>query len=199
MRLELRPGNARTPPRGETGGGSHLHADEAASVAPETAIVILVPEAEPAAGEWRREHSGDGAQEMPAHVTLLYPFAPEPDLEAIRKLASESEPFSFTLCAVREWPDGVVYLELEPAEPFVRLTRALVARFPDHQPYAGAFTVDDVIPHLTVVHTDDAGARADAAASVAGALPIDCSADEIWLMHEVNGRWQRHTPFRLGR
>jgi hypothetical protein len=136
---------------------------------------------------------------MPAHVTLLYPFAPEPDLEAIRALASGSEPFRFTLRGVREWPDGIVYLEPDPAEPFVRLTRELVERFPDHQPYDGAFTVDGVIPHCTVVHTDDDGARADAVASVAGLLPIRCDANEVWLMHEVNGRWQRHTPFRLGR
>jgi len=56
-----------------------------------------------------------------------------------------------------------------------------------------------VIPHLTVVHTDDGRARADAAASVAGSLPIRCDANEVWLMHEVDGRWQRHTPFPLGR
>jgi 2'-5' RNA ligase superfamily len=165
----------------------------------ETAIVVLVPEAEPAAGDWRREHMSDGARGMPAHVTVLYPFAPEPDLDAVRALAARAEPFRFTLRAVREWPDGVVYLEPDPAAPFIGLTRALVERFPDHQPYEGAFPVDEVVPHLTVVHTDDGAVRADAAASVAESLPIRCDANEIWLMHEVNGRWQRHTPFRLGR
>ena len=160
---------------------------------------MLVPEAEPAVGDRRREHTKDGARGMPAHVTLLYPFAPEPDLQAIRALAARSEPFRYTLRAVREWPDGIVYLEPDPAEPFVRLTREFVERFPDHEPYNGMFTVDEVIPHCTVVHTDDDAARADAVASVAGLLPIRCDANEIWLVHEVNGRWQRHTPFRLGR
>jgi hypothetical protein len=136
---------------------------------------------------------------MPAHVTLLYPFAPEPDVDALGALAAAVEPFSYTLGAVREWPDGVVYLEPAPADPFSRLTREAVARFPEHQPYRGTLTVDEVIPHCTVVHTDDGGARADAAASVAGSLPIHCEANEIWLMHEVNCRWQRHTPFPLGR
>ena len=159
---------------------------------------MLVPEAEPVVGDWRLQHTWDGARGMPAHVTLLYPFAPEPDLEAVCALAAGFEPFGFALVAVREWP-GVVYLEPEPAAPFAGLTRQLVERFPDHQPYEGAFTVDEVIPHLTVVHTDDPPARADAVASVAGSLPIRCDANEIWLMHEVNGRWQRHTPFRLGR
>jgi hypothetical protein len=160
---------------------------------------VLVPEAEPAIGEWRRRHSRDGAAGMPAHVTLLYPFAPDPDLDAVRALAGEFEPFRYTLRSAREWPDGFVYLEPAPVERFAVVTRRLVERFPEYQPYGGAFRVDEVIPHCTVVHTDDADARADAAASVAGALPIDCNANEIWLMHEVNGRWQRHTPFRLGR
>lgn len=158
---------------------------------------MLVPEAEPAVGDWRRRHTFDGAAGMPAHVTLLYPFAPEPDLEPVRGIAAAGEPFRFTLRIVREWPGGVVYLDPEPAEPFRRLTAELVERFPDCPPYGGYY--DEVIPHLTVVHTDDAAVRADAAASVAEALPIDCDADDFWLMHEVNGRWQRHTPFRLGR
>jgi hypothetical protein len=158
---------------------------------------VLVPEAEPAIGDWRATHTWDGARGMPAHVTLLYPFAPEPDLDAVRSLAASREPFAFTLRALREWLDGVVYLEPEPAEPFKRLTDDAVRRFPAYLPYGGIH--DEAIPHCTVVHTDDEVVRADAAASVAEFLPIRCDANEIWLMHEVNGRWQRHTPFRLGR
>ena len=41
---------------------------------------MLVPEAEPTLGDWRREHTWDGAHGMPAHVTLLYPFV---DAEAL--------------------------------------------------------------------------------------------------------------------
>ena len=40
----------------------------------ETAIVVLVPEAEPLVGEHRRRHTAEGARGMGAHVTLLYPF-----------------------------------------------------------------------------------------------------------------------------
>ena len=41
----------------------------------ETAVVIRVPEAEPAIGAHRREHTPSGAEGMPAHVTILVPFA----------------------------------------------------------------------------------------------------------------------------
>jgi hypothetical protein len=139
---------------------------------------------------------------MPVHVTLLYPFAPagELDPEALRSLFAASEPFPYALTAVAEWPeDGVVYLDPDPAEPFVELTRRIVDRFPEYRPYGGRYGVDELHPHLTVVHTADERVRADAAASVAPSLPIECSADVVWLVHEVNGRWQRHTPFRLGR
>jgi 2'-5' RNA ligase len=136
---------------------------------------------------------------MPAHVTLLYPFAPSDDVDvrAVTALAAATEPFAFELHEVDEWTDGVVCLAPLPAEPFVELTHRLTAEFPDYPPYAGAH--DDVVPHLTVVHTDDPVTRADAAASVASSLPISCDANEIWLMHEVNGRWRGHTLFPLGR
>ena len=164
-----------------------------------SALVVLVPEAEPLVGEWRDRHTRDGAAGMPAHVTLLFPFAPigDVDVGAVRDLAAAAKPFAFDLRAVHEWADGVVYLDPEPAAPFVALTQSIVARFPDYPPYGGAR--DTIVPHLTVVHTDDARARADAAASVAGSLPIRCDANEIWLLHEVNGRWRGHTPFPLGR
>ncbi len=170
-----------------------------AGAGPASALVVLVPEAEPVVDTWRRAHTPDGASGMPAHVTLLYPFAPagEAEPDVLRSLAAEAEPFAFDLGAVREWSDGVVYLEPAPAEPFIRLTRRLAERYPAYPPYGGIH--DEVIPHLTVVHTDDRRARADAAASVARSLPIHCNANDVWLMHEVNGSWQRHTPFRLGR
>jgi hypothetical protein len=115
----------------------------------------------------------------------------------VREVATATQPFAFTLGAVRERADGVVYLDPKPAEPFIALTRRLGDRFPGFPPYRGIH--EDVVPHLTVVHTGDGRARADAAASVAGSLPIRCDAKEIWLMHEVNGRWRGHTPFPLGR
>jgi 2'-5' RNA ligase len=205
-------GLARTPDRldvlSETGvvdaGGAGLVevvravAAEAGAGRP-SALVVLVPEAEPVIRSWRRAYTLDGAAGMPGHVTLLYPFAAVEDVEldVVRSVVSESEPFEFTLGAVREWPDGVVYLDPAPAEPFVRLMRCFAERFPEYPPYGGAH--DEMIPHVTVAHTEDRRARADAAASVARSLPIVCNANEVWLMHEVNGSWQRHTPFRLGR
>jgi 2'-5' RNA ligase len=174
----------------------------AAFLSPRTALVVPVPEAEPLIGPWRETHTRDGAAGMGAHVTLIVPFAPVDELDTgeLHELFGAVEPFAYTLERVGEWPeDGVVYLDPRPAERFLHLTRLLVERYPDHRPYGGLFEVDELVPHATVVQTDDASARADAAASVAPSLPISCNAHEVWLVHEVNGRWQRHTSFRLGR
>ena len=135
---------------------------------------------------------------MPAHVTLLYPFAPVEDVDpaALQAVFQDVEPFDYALRELREWPDGVVYLDPEPAEPFIALTKVLCERFPEYPPYGGLYGT--IIPHVTVHHSADDLVRADAGASVARSLPIACSASEAWLMHEVNGHWQRHTPLRLG-
>ena len=85
------------------------------------ALVVLVPEAEPVVGPSRTLHTQDGAAGMPAHVTLLYPFAPIDmvDIDAVRQIAAAALPFAYELRAVHEWPDGVVYLEPNPDVPFV--------------------------------------------------------------------------------
>ena len=43
---------------------------------PETALVIAVPEAEPLVSDWRAQHDWSAQRGVPAHITLLYPFAP---------------------------------------------------------------------------------------------------------------------------
>ncbi len=138
---------------------------------------------------------------MPPHVTLLFPFVPvdEVDGDAVGKIFEAVGRFEFALRRVGVFStEDVVYLAPEPPTPFARLTRALVECFPEYQPYDGGISVEAIVPHLTLVQTEDAAIRAEAIASVPKALPIVSNVSEAWLMHEVNGRWQRHTPFRLG-
>ena len=47
----------------------------------------------------------------------------------------------------------MLYLEPDPAHPFVDMIEAVAERFPEHPPFGGEF--DTVVPHLTVVETDD--------------------------------------------
>ena len=83
----------------------------------ETALVIPVPAAEPL-GPWTGDREG-----VPAHLTLLYPFAPPGLIDdgSLVELFSSFEPFDYRLVELRSFDDGTVYLAPEPAEPFVRL------------------------------------------------------------------------------
>jgi 2'-5' RNA ligase len=131
---------------------------------------------------------------LPAHITLLYPFlnARAIDEETESMLASllqELPAFDFALAEIGRFP-GVVYVAPDPAGPFVALTNALAERWPDHQPYGGAYR--ETIPHLTV------GYGAPIPDGLAERLPLSARAEEVWLMGRTAGRWVRRRSFPLG-
>jgi 2'-5' RNA ligase len=164
-----------------------------------TALVVLVPELEPLVGTWRLSLTGDGARGMPPHVTLLYPFADDEDVEPllpdVARIFAGSAPFEVTLAEVRRWPD-VVYVAPEPAERFVALVERLVEAFPEYPPYGGAH--DEIVPHITVAHGgEDRFDEIDAA--LTPSLPLRVRVERAWLMVEAGGRWRRETPFPFDR
>jgi hypothetical protein len=144
-----------------------------------TGIVVMVPSAEAFA-----DH---------AHVTLIAPFGDvsrfdEPLLDRLRDYFATVVPFDFRLTAVREVPDGIVYLAPEPAQPFRKLTEALAGMFPEYPPYQGMF--DEIIPHCTI--------EPDRRQAAAGALPIEEQATRAHLVHartENDWRWVATFPF----
>ena len=102
----------------------------------ETAVVVRVPEAEPVISAHRQEHTPDGAEGMPAHVTVLYPFADSALLVAgmvreVRETLAELPSFRFAINRLARFtePPSVLYGAPEPAAPFVRLTERLRDRF----------------------------------------------------------------------
>lgn len=131
---------------------------------------------------------------MPAHITLIYPFLAgrtiDHDTElALASLIHEIPSFDFTMAEAGHFP-GVVYLVPEPAAPFVELTEALARRWPERPPYGGAY--EEIVPHLTVANADTVPA------ALAGRLPVNARADEVWLMVRVAARWVRRGRFPLG-
>ena len=156
----------------------------------------------PVAGMRRRWDRAARAGAQP-HVTVLFPFLATSALTAavraeLSGIAATVEPFEVAFRRVRRFDEGVVWIEPEPAEPFRRLTAAVVERWPDHPPYDGLF--DEVIPHLTVVEADgDAPPLAAIEAEVGAAMPFQARADrlEVW-RHDPAGRWRPHWRLRLG-
>jgi 2'-5' RNA ligase len=158
-------------------------------------VVVPVIEAGEAVDRWREKTCSDKPSAgVPAHITLVFPFVSvgELDQDVVASLAEtvgEASGFEFALRKSARFPT-TLYLAPEPALPFVRLTEAIVRRFPEHPPYEGAF--DGVVPHLTVAH-GDAALLDEAEADVERSLPIRSAAREAVLLEEVEpdwGRWQ---------
>jgi 2'-5' RNA ligase len=155
-----------------------------------TALIVPVPEAEPFVAGLRLRHDPMAALGVPAHVTVLFPFAPPDDVdeEGVAALAAAHGAFAFELAAVRRFGDEVTYLAPEPAAPFSALTDAVVGRWPAYPPYEGVH--DEVIPHLTVgLGVVDVDVR----------LPIRCDARELDLLEEAaDGSWSTRRRYPLG-
>ena len=169
----------------------------------ESALAVLVPEAEALVQPFRLRHDPSAAVGMPAHITVNYPFLQvTPDdsvvIDALRELFQAQRRFRISLASLERFP-AVLYLAPEPAQPLSALIDAVAQRFPEAPPYGGAF--EQVIPHLTVAHVE-APAQLDQiatefAAAARGQLPIIAPVDKVWLMDDREGRWQQRTSFAL--
>jgi 2'-5' RNA ligase len=168
----------------------------------ETAVLLCVPEAEPLVGPWRQKAVPSAAKGVPAHVTLLYPFLPAArvDVGVLAELEwffRGVDAFELMFDGVGEFPDeGVVHLS--PSDrALVDLTQALAVRWPECPPYAGKH--DELVPHLTAVHTDDAQLRAQAAAALREGLPLQAVAAQaaLWECDE-HGMWSEKATFDFG-
>jgi hypothetical protein len=171
---------------------------------PESALVVMVPEAEPLVRRFRERHDPSAAAGVPAHITLLYPFLAPGAIEArvredLGACFRQFAPIRFSLRSIRRFP-AVLYLAPDPDEPFRQLTLAIWERF-QTPPYGG--TWPDIVPHLSVAQLPDEAQLdriATAFASVAqAAMPIAATAREITLIDNRLGRWQVHSTFVLRR
>jgi 2'-5' RNA ligase len=167
---------------------------------PETALLVPVLEAAPAIAGWWPVWDPPRAQGIPPHITLLFPFLAHAGLDEdlLRELDSlftATPAFRFALTGTGRFEGGFLTLVPEPAEPFVRLTETLVRRWPDHPPYGG--TVEEVVPHLSVLRSRDEELLGRAERQLATMLPLETRASEIWLMAHADGAWSLLRRFAL--
>jgi hypothetical protein len=172
----------------------------------QSALVVLVPEAEALVKSFRDRYDPSAAEGMPAHITLLYPFKPIHELDdallaELRGCFAGFAPIRFTLASIKRFPVEVLYLAPEPDEPFRRLTMVIWHCFPETPPYGGKWP--DIVPHVSVAWlTDEQHLErvADEFAEAArGKLPIQAIAAEVALMEYQFGRWRKRATLRLGR
>ncbi len=149
----------------------------------ETALVVLVPEAEPIVAEHRLRHDPAAADGVPAHVTVLYPFRADVDeasVASVAAVAATVPAFDATFRTTARFPGVVLYLDPEPAAPFRELIARCIAAFPDCPPYGG--TIPDPLPHLTVADGVPTSIADALDAEVHAGLPITSRVDRLTLI-----------------
>ncbi len=165
----------------------------------ESALIIPVAAVEPVVAGLRERFDPSAARGMPAHITVLYPFLPPGDvdgavLDELRRLFAGVAPVPFGLTATGRFP-GVLYLAPHPEEPFARFTAAVATRWPETPPYGGAH--EEIVPHLTVAHSDDPELLDRLDSELASQLPLTAVAAEVWLLEYRDAVWRRRArlPF----
>ena len=166
--------------------------------APETALVLVVA-LPPALESLRRRSIADAVRGVPAHVTLLFPFAEESQLDAgvldvVAAIAARHPVMRLTLGEGRRFPD-TLYASVEPDAPLRALHDDLAAAFPTLPLYGGAFPF---VPHVSIVEGPESALRAAFDDPAWAALPIAQDVDAIALITGRDGRWATRRRFPLG-
>ncbi len=170
----------------------------------DTAILLCVPAAEPLVREWRLKGDPSASHGVPAHVTLLCPFLPAAQIdegvcEELRWFFRGIDSFPVRFGSIGRFEhEGVAFLKPE-SDDLVQLTKALARRWPECPPYSGSIAIDDLLPHLTIVQTDDRALRQSAANAVSPGLPLSITARAatLWIQGD-DGEWAQGATFPFG-
>ena len=169
----------------------------------ESALILLVPEAEALVGELRAAHDPAAEAGVPAHVTINYPFRPaDSDPKAVqaklRRLMAPQPAFQLRFEKIGRFPT-VIYLAPEPVEPLLSLIELVSAAFPESPPYEGVF--DRIVPHLTVADVQEPADLDRIETRLKDRLatlpPVESEIDAVWLLQNSGDGWRQVEPFPL--
>ena len=141
----------------------------------------------------------DAPNGLPAHATLLFPFAPPEDLDdelrrQVARIVAAHEVFPYELVGPGRWPD-TVYAVLEPELPFRALQGDLGAAFPAFPIYGGSF---DFVPHVTIAEGPASNTPAVAPSAAWASLPAERTARFVDLIVQEGTRWTVRWRFPCG-
>jgi len=171
---------------------------------PETALICRVPEAERHIARYRERYDPSARRNVPAHVTILYPFLPPEEVDdgvlaQIAAIAANVRAFEYRLTETRRFPVSL-YLAPQPDVSFAALTDAIHRAFPDYPPFAGKF--ETVVPHVTVAHGDEpmlCEIEVELRIALASAGAVTARCHEMVLIENSRGHWEEMHCFPLGR
>jgi 2'-5' RNA ligase len=164
---------------------------------PQTALVLEVRL--PDALETLRLRSiADAPDGIPAHVTLLYPFADERQVDdavvaSVEAIVAHHAALTITLGEGRRFPD-TLYASVEPDAAIRALQAELAAAFPALPLYGGDFPFE---PHVSIVEGAAARATKPFADPAWAELPVSQRVTAVDLITERDGRWASRHRFAL--
>ncbi|MCH8627424.1 2'-5' RNA ligase family protein [Arsenicicoccus piscis] len=102
----------------------------------ESALLLVVPEAEPIVHEHRAQFERAARVGVPAHLTVIYPIEPvdalsADDLGRLRTVFRSAIRFTVELRTTGWFGDDVLFLVPEDSAPIIDLTRQVEAAFPN--------------------------------------------------------------------
>lgn len=168
----------------------------------ESALLVVIGEAERAVGPLRARLDDAAAVQIPAHVTVLWPFLPanavdQPVLDRLAVLFAAHPSFDVRFERTAWFGDTVLWLAPQPREPFVELTRAVWDAYPQCPPYRGRHAGEH--PHLTIGDRRPLAELVQAERTVMPLLPISARVEQVTLMAQEapQGSWAVLTTFAL--
>jgi 2'-5' RNA ligase len=179
--------------------------DDQSQLFHEAALILPAPEAEILVDTFRERYDPVAKLGVPAHITINYPFntytQEKPDvLDELKTLFQNFTRFEFQLIEPRRFP-GVLYLAIKPEKPFILLVQAVWKKFPDSPPYGGVY--NEIVPHLTVAVIEDNNqfncVCEEFETYSKGRLPIDVTANQVWLMTLRQGEWGKRAGFEFSK
>jgi 2'-5' RNA ligase len=165
-------------------------------------LVVEIPEAENVVATHRLQLDGVARLGVPAHVTVLFPFAPPeqlapPVLRRLETLFAGVAAFPCTFARTAWFDETVLWLAPQDPDPFRALTDRVFAAFPHYPPFEGVF--EQVVPHLTIGQDHELSAMRAAEESIRPGLPVHGRVREVTLLTQAGpgARWQRTATFPL--
>ncbi|CAM5709494.1 2'-5' RNA ligase family protein OS=Streptomyces tendae OX=1932 GN=GUR47_24175 PE=4 SV=1 [Streptomyces tendae] len=154
-----------------------------------TAVVALMPDAEPLLRLAAEEDGRAVRPGVPAHAALLYPWLPADEVDEARlhrlRVALPVGPVRIRLAAV-ERTGGFVGV---PVPELSRVADAVRTAFPAQVPYGGRFGPRPPV-HVTVALDAAHRAAADIARRTAAALPITTEVSTLHVVGLTRTGWQ---------
>lgn len=144
-----------------------------------SALILSFPEVDAATGDIREHLDPSASWGVPAHVSIIYPFARARKLTrellgAARAIAADTAPFRVRFERTGWFGDTTLWLDPRPQPRLDGLIARCMAAFPQFPPYGGEF--DEVIPHLTIATGRSAQEAKEAERKVLPELPITATA-----------------------